>query len=111
MAAIRDLARIDLPQGGLYRSPARECVRSASPRTGGYARPTRLEASSTQIRGIPAIRARVEQGNPNSPYPNSREPYVRDLRNGQYRDAQGSVVPRDDPAGHIPLDQYPGYQP
>lgn len=59
----------------------------------------------------PGNQVRVEQGNPNSPHPNSREPYVRDLRDGQYRDAQVNVVPRDDPAGHIPLDQYPGYRP
>jgi RHS repeat-associated protein len=54
---------------------------------------------------------RVEQGNPFSPYPTSRAPYVRDLRNGQYRDAQGNIVPRNDPAGHIPLLQYRGYEP
>ena len=53
---------------------------------------------------------RVMQGNPNSPYPNSRGPYVRQLRNGQWLDAQGNPVSRTDPAGHIPLDQYPGYQ-
>ena len=36
---------------------------------------------------------------------------IRDLRNGQYRDAQGNIVSKKDPAGHIPLDQYPEYKP
>jgi hypothetical protein len=53
---------------------------------------------------------RVMQGDPLSPYPNSRTPYVRDLVNGQYRDVQGNTVPKNDPAGHIPLPQYRGYQ-
>jgi len=59
----------------------------------------------------PGNQVRVEQGNPNSQYPNSQGPYVRDLRNGQYRDTKGKTVPREAPEGHIPLDQYPGYQP
>ncbi|MCU0972474.1 MAG: hypothetical protein MUF80_00715 [Burkholderiales bacterium] len=52
---------------------------------------------------------RVEQGNPNSPYPNSRNPYVREHRDGSYRDAAGNRVDHNDPAGHIPLDQYRGW--
>lgn len=58
----------------------------------------------------PGNQVRVEQGNPNSPYPSSQAPYIRDLRNGQYRDSNGNIVPRTDPSGHIPLEQYPGYQ-
>jgi hypothetical protein len=56
--------------------------------------------------GNPHNYVRVEQGDPNSPFVNSRAPYVRDVRNGQYRDAKGNVVPKHDPAGHIPLKEY-----
>jgi RHS repeat-associated protein len=59
----------------------------------------------------PGNQVRVEQGNPNSSYSHSQQPYVRELRNGQYHDVQGNVVPREDPRGHIPLDQYSEYQP
>ena len=40
----------------------------------------------------PGNQVRVAQGDPASPYPNMQRPYVRDLRNGQYRDASGNVV-------------------
>jgi RHS repeat-associated protein len=59
----------------------------------------------------PGNHIRVEQGNPGSPFPNSRGPYVRDVRNGQYRDANGNIVAKTDPAGHIPLQNYKGYRP
>ena len=58
---------------------------------------------------------RVMQGNPNSPFPNSQGPYVRQ------RDASGTYLRQDgtpspwpkgglkDPDAHIPLQNYPGY--
>jgi RHS repeat-associated protein len=50
---------------------------------------------------------RVMQGNPKSPYPNSRGPYVRWQRNGQPLDAAGNVLPsKFSPDAHIPLSQF-----
>ncbi len=58
----------------------------------------------------PGNHVRVEQGKPNSQYPHSQGPYVRDVRNGPYRDNQSNVVPKHNASGHAPLDQYRGYQ-
>jgi hypothetical protein len=58
---------------------------------------------------------RVMQGNPNSPFPNSQEPYVRQRgANGIYFRSDGtlSTLPKGglkDPAAHIPLSDYRGY--
>jgi RHS repeat-associated protein len=49
---------------------------------------------------------RVMQGRPNSPYPNSREPYVRWQRNGATLDVNGDVVAKNSEAAHIPLDVF-----
>ena len=55
---------------------------------------------------------RVMQGNPNSPYPNSRAPYVRQQNAaGTYvrKDGTPSPLPRGglkDPDTHLPLDQF-----
>jgi RHS repeat-associated protein len=107
----------------LGSASAKVAARGVVPKPGTRVRPTGVPENwrvrpSDSPGGVkysdpknPGNQVRVEQGNPNSPYPSSREPYVRDLRNGQYRDVQGNVVPRNDPAGHIPLDQYPGYRP
>lgn len=58
----------------------------------------------------PNEHVRVMQGNPNSPYPNSQKPYVRQRdSSGSYLDANGNRVPKKSPDGHIPLDQYPGF--
>jgi hypothetical protein len=58
----------------------------------------------------PNEHVRVMQGNPNSPYPNSQRPYVRQRdSSGSYLDGNGNRVPKKSPDGHIPLDQYPGY--
>ncbi len=47
------------------------------------------------------------RGNPNSPYPNSRAPYVRWQRNGQPLDMDGNKLPsKYDPAAHIPLEDF-----
>jgi hypothetical protein len=63
----------------------------------------------------PNENVRVMQGNPNSPFPNSQGPYVRQ------RDASGTYLRQDgtpspwpkgglkDPDAHIPLQNYPGY--
>jgi len=54
----------------------------------------------------PGNAVRVMPGNPNSPYPNSRTPYVRWQRNGQALDVNGNVVPRNSPEAHIPLEDF-----
>ena len=46
---------------------------------------------------------RIQQGDPGSRYPNSREPYVRIDRNGNAQDINGNTVPKDSNAAHIPL--------
>ncbi len=46
---------------------------------------------------------RVMQGDPLSPYENSRKPYVRHLRDGQYLDESGNQVPKKSSDSHIPL--------
>jgi RHS repeat-associated protein len=50
---------------------------------------------------------RVMQGNPNSPYLNSRAPYVRWQLNGHALDMYGNKLPSaKNPAAHIPLDDF-----
>jgi RHS repeat-associated protein len=50
---------------------------------------------------------RVMPGNPHSPYPNSRAPYVRWQKNGQPLDACGKVLPTSKtPDAHIPLPEF-----
>jgi RHS repeat-associated protein len=56
-------------------------------------------------------RVRVMPGNPDSPYPNSRGPYVRDVRNGnQWLDTEGNRVEgrngKYNNDTHIPLADY-----
>lgn len=46
------------------------------------------------------------QGNPNSPYPGSRQPYVRWQRNGQALDVNGQPVSKYSDAAHIPLEDF-----
>jgi len=58
----------------------------------------------------PNEHVRVMPGNPNSPYPNSQTPYVRQRdSSGSYLDANGNRVQKKSPDGHIPLEQYPGF--
>jgi RHS repeat-associated protein len=45
---------------------------------------------------------------PNSPFPNSRQPYVRHLRDGQSLDVNGNVVPKNTPEAHIPAKDFKG---
>jgi hypothetical protein len=55
----------------------------------------------------PGNSVRVMQGNPNSPYPTSRSPYVRWQQNGQPLDVFGNKLPSaNDPAAHIPLEDF-----
>jgi RHS repeat-associated protein len=49
---------------------------------------------------------RVMPGNPRSPYPNSRSPYVRWQKNGQALDVNGNIVPKNTSDAHIPLDKF-----
>ena len=53
----------------------------------------------------PNDRIRVMPGNPNSPYPSQRRPYVID-QNGGYRDVNGNPIPGSAPGrgprAHIP---------
>ena len=46
---------------------------------------------------------RVMPGDSKSPFPNSRNPYVRWIRNGQSLDINGNVVAKNTPDAHIPL--------
>jgi RHS repeat-associated protein len=50
---------------------------------------------------------RVMPGNPNSPYPNSRQPYVRQTdSSGSYLDPAGNRTDPNNPTSHIPLEEY-----
>lgn len=50
---------------------------------------------------------RVMQGNPNSPYPNSQNPYARQRdSSGSYLDANGNRGANKSSDTHIPLDQF-----
>ena len=50
---------------------------------------------------------RVMQGDPNSPFPNSWNPYVRWQKNGRALDKNGNVVNnKKSPDAHIPLDEF-----
>jgi RHS repeat-associated protein len=51
----------------------------------------------------PHNRVRVMPGNPNSPNPAQRQPYMKVQVNGQTVDANGNPVPSDSPEAHIPL--------
>ncbi len=59
----------------------------------------------------PGDRVRVMPGNPDSPNPSQREPYVRDVRNGnQWLDVNGNRIEgkngRNSPDTHIPARDY-----
>ena len=49
---------------------------------------------------------RVQDGNPNSPNPAQRTPYVKETRNGVPIDKNGNPVSAKDPNAHIPRDEY-----
>jgi YD repeat-containing protein len=49
---------------------------------------------------------RTSPGNPNSEFPNSRTPYVRQTVNGRYVDKDGKFVARKAEEGHIPLQDF-----
>jgi hypothetical protein len=50
---------------------------------------------------------RIMPGNPNSQYPNSRQPYVKIKRGAHWYDRFGNRLPGDrNDAAHIPLDQF-----
>lgn len=49
---------------------------------------------------------RVMQGEPASPFLNSQSPYVRWQRNGHSLDINGSIVPKNTPDAHIPLQDF-----
>ena len=50
---------------------------------------------------------RIMPGNPRSPYPTSRKPYVKIKRDGRWLDRNGSPLPSDkNPDAHIPLDEF-----
>ena len=59
----------------------------------------------------PGDRVRVMPGNPDSPNPGQREPYVRDVRNGnQWLDVNGNRIEgktgRNSPDTHVPVKDY-----
>ena len=56
--------------------------------------------------GNPHHSVRVMPGNPDSPFPNSRKPYVRHVNNGRSLDAHGRPVDVTTAEAHIPLDQF-----
>ena len=49
---------------------------------------------------------RVQGGNPNSPNPAQRSPYVKETRNGVSIDKNGNPISSKDPNAHIPRDEY-----
>jgi RHS repeat-associated protein len=51
-------------------------------------------------------RVRVMPGNPDSPFPNSQDPYVRVRVDGKFRDINGNPVADDSAASHIPYDEF-----
>jgi len=58
----------------------------------------------------PNEHVRIMPGNPNSPFPNSRAPYVRQRESsGSHLDPDGNQVPKKSPDGHIPLEKYKRY--
>jgi len=56
--------------------------------------------------GNPHHSVRVMPGNPNSPFPNSRKPYVRHVKNGKSLDMNGKPVDVTTPEAHIPLEKF-----
>ena len=49
---------------------------------------------------------RVMPGKPHSPHPYQQKPYISHLKNGNYLDKKGSIVSSQDPATHIPLNEF-----
>ena len=49
---------------------------------------------------------RVQEGNPNSPNPAQRTPYVKEVRNGKTIDKHGNPTTSDSQDAHIPRDEY-----
>mgnify|MGYP001802977051 CR=1 FL=1 len=49
---------------------------------------------------------RIMPGDPKSPYPNSRNPYVKRVRNGTYVDKNGNPVLHNSAEAHIPIDEF-----
>jgi RHS repeat-associated protein len=54
----------------------------------------------------PYNRIRVMPGNPSSPNPAQRQPYVKWMRDGHYLDKTGNPVPGDSPEAHIPINEF-----
>ncbi len=52
------------------------------------------------------VRIRVMPGNPNSRFPNSREPYVRQTVNKDSVSKHGNIVSRSSDDAHIPLKDF-----
>jgi RHS repeat-associated protein len=47
---------------------------------------------------------RVMPGDPKSPWPAQRKPYLKRCRDGKFRDKDGNPVDRNSPEAHIPID-------
>ena len=56
--------------------------------------------------GNPHHSVRVMPGNPHSPFPSSRQPYVRHVRDGKSLDMNGRPVDVTTPEAHIPLEKF-----
>ena len=71
-------------------------------------RPTRSRGGTEYYNPLnPNESVRVMQGNPNSPFPNSQNPYVRQRNSaGDYLDANGNPGGSKSPETHIPLEQF-----
>ena len=54
----------------------------------------------------PHNQVRVMPGNPNSQFPDQRQPYVKQNRGGTYIDRFGNPVSSNGPEAHIPYNQY-----
>ena len=100
---------IKLPRPVGPMKPGAGAIESNLPRPEGIPADWIVKPSKTGggIRYIdpknPHNSVRVMPGDPDSPFPNSRQPYVRHLQHGQSLDVHGNVVPKNTPDAHIPL--------
>jgi RHS repeat-associated protein len=90
----------------------RPSVAPASPRPSGIPddwipQPSKKGGGTTYMDPAnPYNRIRVMPGNPNSPNPAQRQPYVKWMRDGHYLDKNGNAVPGDSPEAHIPVNEF-----
>lgn len=70
-------------------------------------RPTRKGGGTTYVNPAnPHDLVRVMPGNPNSPNPAQRSPYVKRMKDGTAYDVRGRPVDARSPEAHIPVDDF-----